>query len=51
MRDAGIILESCKICTDEYGVSEDLKKLGIDVKYMGVPFTDYLKKGYHVITF
>jgi hypothetical protein len=34
-----------------YGVAEDLKELGINVKGMGGPLTDYLKKGYHVLTY
>jgi len=51
MKDVGITLEACKACSDDYGVSDDLEKMGVDVKYMGVPLTDYLKQGLHVITF
>jgi hypothetical protein len=51
MKDFGITLEACKACSDDYGVSDDLEKMGVDVKYMGVPLTDYLKQGMHVITF
>jgi len=51
MKEAGVILEACKACSDRYGVSEDLEQLGIDVRYMGVPLTDYLKEGKSVITF
>jgi hypothetical protein len=43
MKDAGVILEACKACADLYHVSPKLKELGIDVKYMGQPLTDYLK--------
>jgi hypothetical protein len=50
MKEAGIILEACKACADLYGVSESLKDLGIDVKYMGQPLTSYIKTE-HVITF
>ena len=46
----GVQLEACKACSDKYGVSEKLEKLGIDVKYMGIPFTEYLKAGNKVIT-
>lgn len=51
MRDAGVILEACKKCSDLFGVSAKLEDLGIDVKYMGVPLTTYLKEGRHIITF
>jgi hypothetical protein len=47
----GVILEACIACSDRLGVTEDLKALGIDVKGMGVPLTDYLKSGYHVLTY
>ncbi len=50
MREAGVVLEACKACSDMYGVSESLEELGVDVKYMGVPFTTYLKEEYAVIT-
>ncbi len=51
MKDAGIVLEACKACSDSYGVSEKLEKLGVNVKYMGEPFTAYIKKGRKIITF
>ena len=43
MKDEGIKLLACKACADSYGVSEKLKELGVDVKYMGVPLTELLK--------
>lgn len=48
---AGIKVEACKACADNYGVGEKLQSLGIDVKYMGTPLTDYIKDGYHILTF
>ena len=51
MKEGGVALEACKACSDMYGCSETLEKLGIDVKYMGAPLTDYLKDGSRVITF
>ena len=51
MKEVGIKLEACKACSDQYGVSDKLEALGVDVKYMGEPLTDYIKKDYHVITF
>jgi hypothetical protein len=49
IREAGVILEACKACSDRYGVSDDLAQLGIDVRYMGVPLTEYLKEGRNVL--
>ena len=43
MLETGIVVEACKACSDMYGVSDQLEKLGVDVKFMGVPLTDYLK--------
>ena len=51
MQEAGVVLEACKACADRYGVSEDLEQLGIDVRYMGRPLTEYLKDGRHIMTF
>jgi hypothetical protein len=51
LKEAGVVLEACKACSDLYGVSEKLQGLGIDVKYMGQPLTAYLKEGRHVVTF
>lgn len=47
----GVILEACSACANQLGVSDELRDLGIDVKGMGVPLTDYLKSGYHVLTY
>jgi len=52
MREAGVGLKACKACSDSYGVSESLEKLGVEVQYMGEPFTQILKDEYQrVITF
>ena len=50
LREAGVKVMACKACTDSYGVSESLSSLGIEVKYMGEPFTHYLRGDYQVIT-
>lgn len=50
MKDKGIILKACKACSDMYGVSEQLEDLGVEVKYMGVEFTNYIKEGRHILT-
>jgi len=51
MKDAGVILTACKACADQYGVSNKLEEMGIDVKYMGVPLTEMLKTGWTTISF
>ena len=51
MMETGIVVEACKACSDMYGVSDQLEKLGVDVKFMGVPLTDYLKGDMKTITF
>lgn len=49
--EAGVEVIACKACADSYGVSEDLARLRIDVKYMGEPLTEYVKDGYKVLAF
>lgn len=49
--EAGVEILACKACAENYGVTRALENLGIDVKYMGEPLTQYLKAGLHVITF
>ena len=49
--DSGITVEACQACTDAYRVSEKLLSLGITVRFMGAPFTEYLNSEAKVITF
>jgi hypothetical protein len=51
MEGDGVRVQACLACADSYGVTEQLRKLGIDVKYMGKPLTDLLKGGWKVLTF
>ncbi len=51
MQEIGIKTEACIACARMYEVDDKLKELGIDVKGMGVPLSDYIKKGYKVLTF
>lgn len=50
MIDAGVVVKACKLCSDSYGVSVKLEKLGIIVKYMK-ELTDYIKEGRNILTF
>ncbi len=51
MMDDGVRLQACLACADSYGVTEQLRKLGIEVKYMGKPLTDMLKQNWKILTF
>ncbi|MBB3186357.1 DsrE family protein [Microbacter margulisiae] len=43
MLAAGVTVEGCLACADNSGVTEELRKLGVELRYMGQPLTDYLK--------
>jgi hypothetical protein len=51
MQDAGVKVEACIACARMYNVDGNLKEMGIDVKGMGVPLTDYLKDGWKTLSF
>jgi hypothetical protein len=51
MSQAGVIIQACVACADSYGVAQELRLLGIEVKPMGKPLTDMLKAGWKVLTF
>jgi hypothetical protein len=51
MLSDGVRVQACQACSDSYGVSDRLRELGVDVKYMGKPLTDMLKEGWKVLTF
>jgi hypothetical protein len=50
MINHGVQIEACKECCDRFGVTDKLAKLGINVRYMGKPLTDYIKSGEYIIT-
>jgi len=51
MQKAGVVVEACQACADSYGVSDKLRQLGIEVKYMGAPLTNMLKSDYKMLNF
>jgi len=51
MQEDGVIVEACIACAMNYGLVEELKALGIPVRGMGPPLTNYLKNGWKVLTF
>jgi hypothetical protein len=46
MQEDGVIVQACVACANMYGVAGDLKVCKVDVRGMGGPLTDYLKRGY-----
>ena len=50
MMNHGITIEGCKACCDDFGVTDKLTELGINVRYMGQPLTDYIKSGEKILT-
>lgn len=47
---AGVHVTACKSCTDQLGVTEIIKNLGVEVKYWGTPLTDILKNDESLLT-
>ena len=51
MQKAGVVVEACVACANNYGVADELRALDIDVKPMGVPLSDRLKGSWRMLTF
>jgi hypothetical protein len=51
LKDVGVELYACKACADQYGISDKLTGLGINVMYTGTLLADAQKQGWHVLTF
>ena len=47
----GVALSTCVVCTDDYGVTEQLHKLGVEPIHTGELMTNALKNDWKVITF
>ncbi|WP_246222776.1 DsrE family protein [Maribellus comscasis] len=50
MQKVGVIVEACTACAQMYGVNDQLSEMGIDVKGMGGPLTNYLKEGWKTLS-
>ena len=48
--EAGVHISACKACADQLGVTENLEKLNIEVKYWGMPLTEILKNEEALLT-
>ena len=51
MQEEGVFIKACVTCAKEYGVTDELKEMGFEVKAMGKTLTGYLKIGAKVLTF
>jgi len=52
VQKSGVSFNACIVCSDDYGVSKDLKSLGIDLIHTGEMLTQALKsETIEVITF
>jgi hypothetical protein len=50
MQDAGVKVEACMACARMYNVQDQLAEMGIDVKGMGIPLSNYLKEGWNTLS-
>ena len=52
VRDSGVKFNACVVCTDDYGVSDTLKELGVALIHTGEMLTEALQSDdVKVITF
>lgn len=51
VKETGVELSCCVVCSDEYGVSDTLASLGIEMIHTGEMLTYALKEDWKVITF
>lgn len=51
MMEDGVRVEACIACANSYGIADDIRALGIEVKPMGKPLTDMMNSDYKVLNF
>ena len=51
VRETGVKLSCCVVCTDEYGVTKKLEEMGVEAIHTGELLTQALKSDWKVITF
>jgi len=51
VQETGVKFSCCVVCSDDYGVSEKLASMGIDMIHTGEMLTEALKEDWKVITF
>ena len=51
IQDSGVKVSACRVCTDDYNVTDRLEALNIDVTHTGEFLTQALQSDWKVITF
>ncbi len=51
MKEDGVLVEACVVCSDSYGITEYLRETGHTVKPMGRPLSEMIKGDWNVVTF
>jgi len=51
MQETGVKVSACRVCTDDYNVTDTLEALNIDVSHTGEFLTQALQSDWKVITF
>ena len=51
VKETGVKLSCCVVCSDDYGVTEQLKAMGVEAIHTGEFLTEALKSDWKVITF
>ena len=51
VQETGVKFSCCVVCSDDYGVSDKLASLGIDMTHAGERLTESLQSDWKVITF
>lgn len=49
-KEKGITVKCCQQCAEQYGIEDDLEKLGIDLVKMSYVFKDYMKEGARIVS-
>ena len=51
VKETGVRLSVCVVCSDEYGVTEQLEAMGVEPIHTGEILTEALKSDWKVVTF
>jgi len=51
VQETGVTVSACRVCTDDYNITQDIEALNIDVSHTGELLTQALQSDWKVITF
>lgn len=51
VKDTGVKLSCCVVCSDDYGVTAQLEAMGVEAIHTGELLTEALKSAWKVVTF